>query len=92
MRAVLKLETRNPKFETNSIDQKTQNSKPTRFEFRFFAFRFENFGLFRSAGPLSIFGFRIFSRWRSFGFAQDRPWRDKFCRSRFANHVKGENL
>jgi hypothetical protein len=55
-----KLETRNPKFETNPSDQKAQNSKPTRFGFPFFALGFVCFGLFR----ISIFGFWIFFRWR----------------------------
>jgi hypothetical protein len=42
---------------------------------------FGNFGfsdsLVISLFRISIFGFRIFCRWRSFDLAQDRPWRDK---------------
>jgi len=57
-----KLEIRNPKFETNSNDQKAQTSKPARFGFQVRQFGFGY--LFRSAGLLSIFGFRILFRWR----------------------------
>src|SRR5882724_956606 len=60
MRAsVRKFETRNPKFETNSNDQKTKNSKPAHFGFRFLDFGFDCFVCFGSRGLFraSDFGF-----------------------------------
>ena len=63
----------NSKFE---IRNKFQCSKNRKFEtgpFRFLNFGSSGFGLFRSAGLLSIFGFQVLIRWRPFGVEHKLP-------------------